>query len=160
MYDGTAETFEALKRPNTAQVIAVVGDKILIQAEEQPDRPHPFTSIPGGRCEENEEPLEAAKRELLEETGYSSSDWTLWQEWTPPGRVIWTAYTYIARRCVFVQPAELDAGERIVPKLVSFDEFLCLSDDPRFYAMEVVEALLRLRLDEGARESFKRLLFG
>jgi ADP-ribose pyrophosphatase len=31
--------------------------------------------IPAGKVEENETPLESAKRELLEETGYRSEDW-------------------------------------------------------------------------------------
>lgn len=33
--------------------------------------------IPEGGCPEGEEPLEAAQRELLEETGLSASNWTL-----------------------------------------------------------------------------------
>ena len=30
MYDGSTETFEMLKRPDTTQVIATVGDKIAL----------------------------------------------------------------------------------------------------------------------------------
>lgn len=75
MFDGTKETFEKLKRANTALVIPLVGKNILIQEQEQPDKPGPFLSLPGGRCDESEKPLEAAKRELLEETGYASDDW-------------------------------------------------------------------------------------
>jgi len=33
--------------------------------------------LPEGGCQENEEPLQAAKRELLEETGLTASDWKL-----------------------------------------------------------------------------------
>ncbi|MBU4368171.1 NUDIX domain-containing protein [Patescibacteria group bacterium] len=90
MFDGSIQTFEKLRRTNTAQVIPAVGDKILIQIQEQPDRKKSFNSIPGGRCDWGEEPLIAAKRELLEETGYISDDWTLWREENPIGKIIWT----------------------------------------------------------------------
>jgi len=49
MYDGSTETFEMLKRPDTAVVIPVVGDKILILTQAQPNRPKAFYSIAGGR---------------------------------------------------------------------------------------------------------------
>ncbi len=125
LFDGTTATFERLRRPNTAQVIAVVDDKILIVDQEQPDSIH-FTSIPGGRCDEGEDPLLAAKRELLEETGYSSDDWVLFREENPVGKIEWTIYTYVARNCRKVREPELDAGERMSSRLVSFDEFIAL----------------------------------
>ena len=77
MYNGTTQTFERLKRPDTVQVIPVVGSKILTQRQEQPDQSAPFFSFPGGRCDEREDPLAAVKRELLEETGYVSKEWQL-----------------------------------------------------------------------------------
>lgn len=159
MYDGTMEIFEKLKRSNTAGVIATVGDKILIQTQKQPDKPEPFTSIPGGRCEEGEELLAAAKRELLEETGYVSDDWELWLKQDPVGKMIWTVYTYIARNCVYRQSPHLDAGEKITTRLISFDEFLMLSEDKNFYEKELVNALYRARFDKKFRDEFYKLLF-
>ncbi len=94
MFDGSVEIFERLKRPNTVQVIPVVGNKILIQTQRQPDRKDSFVSIPRGRCNGNENPLKAAKREFLEETGYSSNDWTLWSEQNPAAKIVWTVFTY------------------------------------------------------------------
>lgn len=160
MFDGTVEVFERLRRPNTAQVIPVVGDKILIQTQEQPDKPYPFSSLPGGRCNYEEDPLEAAKRELLEESGYVSRDWVLWKEQNPVGKIEWTVYTFIARNCVFQQPPQLDAGEKITTRLISFDDFLMLSEDTAFYEKELVGVLLRARFAPKVKTEFYNLLFG
>lgn len=159
MFDGSAQTFERLKRSNTAQVIPVVGDKILIQTEEQPNSKGPFPSIPGGRCDEAEDPLDAAKRELLEETGYISKDWLLWKECDPVGKIEWTVFTYIARNCTLKRTPRVDAGEKITPRLVDFEEFLKIADDPLFYSPEIVLDLLRLRFELERKEEFRKLLF-
>ena len=159
MFDGSVEVFEKLKRSNTAQVIPVIGNKILIQKQRQPDQSKLFTSIPGGRCELNEKPLNSAKREFLEETGYASNDWTLWKKQNPVGKIIWTVYTYIAKDCFYKQSPKLDAGEKITTRLVSFDEFLMLSEDPTFYESELKSSLLRARFDKKFRKDFYELLF-
>jgi ADP-ribose pyrophosphatase len=159
MYDGSVEIFEKLKRTDTAGVIATVGDKILIQSQKQPDSPEEFASIPGGRCEEGEDPLQAAKRELLEETGYVSDDWELWIEHNPVGKMIWTVYDYVARNCVYKQPPHLDPGEKITTRLISFDEFLMLSEDKNFYEKELVNTLIRARYDQKFKEEVKKILF-
>ncbi|MDP2861131.1 MAG: NUDIX hydrolase [bacterium] len=159
LFDGTTETFEKLRRPDTAQVIPVVGDKILILEQEQPGKPGPFPSLPGGRCDKNEVPLEAAKREFLEEAGYVSSDWVLWKKQTPVSKIIWTVYTYVARNCRQVKPPKPDAGEKITAKLISFDEFLMFSENLDFYERELAGLLLRCRFDPQAKKEFYKLLF-
>ncbi|MBI4086251.1 MAG: NUDIX hydrolase [Candidatus Liptonbacteria bacterium] len=158
MFDGSVKTFERLRRQNTALVIATVGEKILVLDEQQPNTAM-FPGLPGGRCDLDEDSLTAAKRELLEETGYVSDDWTLWQEKNPVGKMEWTIYTYVARDCVFNQPSQLDAGEKIETRLIDFEEFLMLSDNPLFYEKELVEYLLRARLDPKKKEEFHKLLF-
>src|ERR1700733_8127048 len=67
MFDGTAATFEMLKRPDTVQAIAVVDDKILVLNDEQPHRGARLT-FPGGRADKSNESTDAAiKREVHEE---------------------------------------------------------------------------------------------
>lgn len=160
MFDGSIEIFERLRRPNTAVVVPVVGDKILIEVQEQPHRSAPFLSLPGGRCDWGEDPLAAAKRELLEETGHGSDDWTLWKELNPVGKIEWTVYTYIARSCIQKQTPHLDPGEKITVRPIDFEEFLTLSEDPSFYERELKAVLLRARFDSKAREELYLLFFG
>ena len=159
MFDGSVQTFERLKRPDTSQVIATVGDKILIQTEEQPNAEAPFTSLPGGRHDPGEDALTAAKRELLEETGYVSDDWEMWREVDPVSKIEWTVHTFIARNCRKEKEQHLDAGERVSTRLVNFDDFLALSDDDTFYSPEIVPDLLRMQIDDDEREAFRRFLF-
>lgn len=158
LFDGTKATFERLKRPNTAQVISVVEDKILIVEQQQPDSNH-FISLPGGRCDEFEDPLAAAKRELLEETGYISDDWTLFREENPVGKMEWTIYTYIARHCKKIQEPQLDPGEKMTSRLVSLDEFIALGDSVEFYERELKPELLRADFDPAKKEELRALLF-
>jgi len=159
MFDGSTETFEMLKRADTAVVIPVVDDKILILIQLQPNRSEAFYSLAGGRRDKGETALNAAKREMLEETGYVSRDWKLWQTINPVNKIVWTSYTYIARDCIYWQPPRPDAGEKITTKLISFDEFLALADDPNFYEQELVNYMLRARVDKKIYKKFHKLLF-
>jgi len=161
MFDGSIMIFERLRRPNTVQSVATVGDKILLQTQQQPDKMEPFPSLPGGRCDSfDEDPLEAAKRELLEETGYVSDDWTLWKEQNPVGKIQWTIYTFIARNCRKQQEPQLDAGEKITTHLIDFEEFLMLSEHPYFYEKELAVSLFRARFSQKERKKLKNLIFG
>ncbi len=69
-YDGSIKTFERLKRPDNTIVFPVFENgEILVYAQEQPGM-KPFVGGFGGRVEEGEDPLEGAKRELLEALEY------------------------------------------------------------------------------------------
>lgn len=91
MYNGQVQVFESAVRSNTATVIAITeNEQILRQIQEQPHKPAPFYSLPGGRIERGEDALEGAKRELLEETGYASDDWEELAHYAPSGKIEWT----------------------------------------------------------------------
>ncbi|HSX38611.1 MAG TPA: NUDIX hydrolase [Chlamydiales bacterium] len=158
LYDGSTETFEGLKRPDTIQIIPTLGGKILLSHEEQPNKPLSFTFL-GGRAESGEEPLVTAKRELLEEAGVESDEWELIKTYESEGKIQWDTYLFVARNCKKAAEPNLDAGERIEVKEVSWDEFLEIVSSEKFWGRDIANDILRMRLDKGKIEEFKSKLF-
>lgn len=159
VFDGTTEVFEKVWRYPTVEIIATVGDKIIIEEQDQPDRLN-NVNLPSGRADKGDDPLEEAKRELLEETGYESNDWSLFMKQGLGGKVIHDTYYFIARNCKKVREPQLDPGERITTKLIAFEELFRLMQDPRFWVSpEFVAHLVRVQSDPKEREAFKKLLF-
>lgn len=124
LFDGTTATFEALKRPNTVVVIPVLADDNVAYALQEQPGGSAVLSLFGGRAEEGEDPLETAKRELLEEAGFVSDDWQLLREVIFPGKIDWTIYYYTARNCQKIAEQNLDAGEKIEIFTTSLDHFI------------------------------------
>lgn len=158
MYDGTTETFEALKRPGTIQIIPTLEGHVLLSHESQPNKPLSYTFL-GGRQEENEDPLVTAKRELLEESGMESDDWELLKTFEGHGKIIWPTYLFAARNCRKVQEPALDPGEKIEVVKVPFEEFLDITSSEDFWGQNVANEILRTRLDEEKLAAFKQKLF-
>ena len=141
MFDGSTATFECLKRPDTVVVLAMQGDQIFYSEQEQPAKP-PFIGLFGGRAEVGEVPLEAAKRELLEETGMESDDWELFSQNPFGGKIDWTVYYYVARNCRTVAEPKLDGGEKIMIKSTDIDTFLSdIVPNPKFCEHELKVSL-------------------
>ncbi len=160
LFDGSVAIFERVWRPDSVTIIPVVGKRFLIQTQEQPHRPAPFLSFPGGICDEGEDPTSTARRELREESGYVSDDWELWKTFGPSEKVIHIHHVFVARDCKRVEEPRLEPGERITDKLISFDEMLLLADDPAFRHNDLRESFVRARYEERARAELFRLLFG
>lgn len=159
MFDGSIEVFEGLKRCNSVEIFAAVGNKVILQQQWQPHLKNYFFSLPGGRMDYGDNALIEAKRELLEETGYTSDDWILWKKIQPHMTAQYTVSYFIARNCYLKQKPDLDGGEKIVNKFITFNELLKITDNPKFRGSETITMLLRLRLDSKTRMAFKHLLF-
>lgn len=108
--------------------------KIIITHQTQP-RKDWFYDYPGGRVDaEDESELEAAKRELREETGLVFKNWKLVEVSQPFSKIDWLVYTFVASELVTQTQQELDAGEKIEVLAVSLLELqeLAKSEDPQF----------------------------
>lgn len=159
MFDGTTQTFEMLKRPDTVEIIATEEEKILLSRQSQPNK-HDFYSLFGGRVESNEDPLKAAKRELLEESGYASGDWEVFKRYEPLHKIEWTIYTYIARNCKKIAKQKLDAGEKIEIIKCNMDELFSIVLSEKYWGNEMVEEVLKMKIDIHLYNEFKKRLFG
>ena len=96
MYDGTEELFEGLrKNSSAAKIIATMNGKVLFTKESQPGMTD-YYSLPGGTIEEEELPLDAAKRELLEEVGLESDDWELFMKFDSLLLLSWPHYCFFS----------------------------------------------------------------
>jgi ADP-ribose pyrophosphatase len=84
--------------PSAAIVLAVTDDKkFLCFRQTKYALEEPSLAPVGGMLEPNEKPLDAAKRELLEEMGYETSDWIdLGSYILDPNRGIATMYLFLA----------------------------------------------------------------
>lgn len=163
MYDGTIKTFERLNRADTVDVLAVTTDgKILIQRQSQPDRDESFLCLIGGRVEKGEETLATAKREMLEETGYTSQGWSLLLSYRPMFKIRWDMHVFVARDCEKTAEQQLDSGERIEVIEVTFDEFLDLVDSGEMRRIhdEVRQRCIRAKYHRPSYKIFYEEVFG
>ena len=89
---------EVVHHPGGVCVAAVDEDGLIavVRQYRYPFREH-LTELPAGKLEYGEDPLEAAKRELSEETGLEAENWTLLGAlYTSPGFSTEKLYLYLA----------------------------------------------------------------
>lgn len=160
MFDGSVQTFEMLKRADTAEIIATKNGKIMLQEQEQPNK-QKFFCLPGGRIEKKEEPLDGAKRELLEESGFVSKKWSLYHDIQPLHKMDWKIYVFLAQDCQLAQEPQLDAGEKIQIHWITLDEFIDLIDSDKLAWIEQDFRVqcVRAKYNEAVRMKLEEELF-
>ncbi len=89
-----------------------------------------------------EPPLETARRELAEETGYQAADWEeLAQFYASPGILSERMHIYVARHLTLGAPHR-EANEQIENLIVTWDEALTLFDCGEIVDGKTIVALL------------------
>jgi ADP-ribose pyrophosphatase len=96
--------------PDYVNVVAVTADERFLCFRQAKYGLEGITlSIVGGFVEEGEEPIQAVRRELLEETGYESTDWMpLGSYRVDPNRGVAMGHLYLARQARYVTPRNAD----------------------------------------------------
>ncbi|TVQ66360.1 MAG: NUDIX hydrolase [Balneolaceae bacterium] len=147
--------FYVLKAPEWINVIALTADEQIVLVEQyRAGIDAPSVEIPGGMTDPGEDPLTAAKRELLEETGYSSGHWTKIGI-TSSNPAILSNYThlYLAESCEQTAEQMTDGNEDIAVHLLPFSHFLDLIRDGTVHHAIVLAAVSHYLLYR-ERESF------
>lgn len=124
--NGITQTFDTYgpERQQHAGVVAITPDlQVLVARQFRAGPQMIMEEIPGGTVEVGEDPIVAAERELLEETGYKG-------HMQPLGVCHKDAYMnatwhyFLATDCVHVAEQQLDDVERVELRLISIDHFL------------------------------------
>ncbi len=95
------------------QIVAITREKQMITLNQYRHAAKKvFIEIPGGSLDPDEQALSAAKRELLEETGYHSDNWIeLAPHFPNPATQSNRLKTFIAQDCHKIQDQDLDPYE-------------------------------------------------
>jgi ADP-ribose pyrophosphatase len=102
--------------------------------------------IPEGGGHMDEEPLEAAKRELMEETGLVAQEWTKILEMHLSNSVSdELAIIYLARNLV-QEKARPEETEKLIVRKIAFDEVAAMADSGEISDAMSVAAIQRVQL--------------
>ncbi len=121
---GKAAFREVVEHPGAVAILALnqSNEVILVRQHRQPAA-EVLLEIPAGKLEPDEEPLECARRELVEETGLKAEKW---QElacfYTSPGFCDEIIYLFLAETLGKGEPTTSDPEENIRKEVVALPE--------------------------------------
>lgn len=142
-----------LEYPNWVNVIAITEDgRYVLERQYRHGLQLTSYEICAGTLEGNEDPLEAAKRELYEETGYGEGEWELYMTSAPnPAAMTNVNYTYLARGVRRLSDQHLERTEDIDVCLFSKDEVMELMTSGQIVQGIMLAPLWRWMYEQGGR---------
>jgi len=116
--------FYVIENPNWINIIAITEDGLFVMEEQYR---HGLSTIEyeicAGMIEDGESPLDAAKRELMEETGYGDGFWEEFMVSSPnPSSMNNINYTFLAKGVRKVRDPSPEETEFIKVSLLTIDE--------------------------------------
>lgn len=125
--------YYVLEYPTWINVIAITADGDFVMVEQyRHGLADVFTELVAGVAEEGETPMETARRELLEETGYGNGTWQQFMVLSQnPSSTNNLTYTFLATDVEKIDTQHLDATEDIAVRLLTPTEVKQLLLDDR-----------------------------
>jgi 8-oxo-dGTP pyrophosphatase MutT (NUDIX family) len=138
------EAYYVLERPDAAIIFPLTkeGEVVLVRQFRPPlDRME--LGLPAGLVEDGESPEAAARRELLEETGYSGGEWeALGSLASSPSLKDNWAYLFLARGVEETAPPDLDEHELVEVTKVPVERMLDLIQAGEIVSSSGVAAIM------------------
>jgi len=118
------KNFYVLEYPEFCNVIAITPEgKFLMERQYRHAQQYVGYEIPAGCVEKGEDPMEAAKRELYEETGFTGGEWSHFMTVSPnAGACTNYSHTFLAKGVKPTSSQHLEQTEDIKVCLLSLDE--------------------------------------
>lgn len=121
--DGSVHDYDININAPVAVILALTPDmRVVIARQYRPGLLQVLNELPAGIVDAGESPLQAAERELLEETGYAGELEYVGQSYRDAYSTI-ILHTFIARNCQAVQAAANQVDEFIEVALMTLTEF-------------------------------------
>lgn len=139
--NGKIATREIVKHPGAVAVLALHEGKMIVVEQFRKPLERSLVEIPAGKLDPGETPLEAAKRELEEETGFCSESLRLISSfYTSPGFANEIIHLYVAEDLV---PGEvhLDEDEFLDIELITLEQAQQLIADGRIRDAKTITAV-------------------
>ncbi len=125
--NGSEAIRETVYHPGAVAVVALTNSKdiLLVEQYRHPSREN-LLELPAGKLERGESPVECAKRELSEETGFEAQNWLKMNEfYTAPGFASEKMYMYYADSLTKVK-TDLDEDENIALRITPYKDALSM----------------------------------
>lgn len=129
------EDFYVLEYPEFCNVIAITKDgRFLMERQYRHAQHFAGYEIPAGCVEPGEDPMEAAKRELYEETGYGNGTWSHFMTISPnAGACTNYSHTFLAIGVERVSEQHLEESEDIKIELMQPSEVIRMLRNDEFH---------------------------
>jgi ADP-ribose pyrophosphatase len=150
---GIKDPYYVIERPDAAIIFPITwGGEVVLVSQYRPPLEGMELGLPAGLVEEGEEPEEAARRELSEETGYTGGEWEpLGSLASSPSLKDNRAHLFLARGVAETTAPDPDEHELVEVVRVPVEELLGLVHSGKIVSSSGVAAIMlaleRLRED-------------